>query len=854
MKYIKHLLILFLLMVLVSCTNNQDTTYEIFINEEIPTNYLVGDEITYHDFFIIKDNLGNTITIDDSMLDTTDVNMNEAGTYIIKITYANRQEQVTILVTLPDDDITYTLSINETKSTVIEINDPNIDFKEFFYITDSLNNNVEILDSMIDSSNVNLSTVGEYSLILNYLDESITLIITVAGNTPPEITYVININDSMSTKLTLGTTEIDFKKYFSIVDSLGNNIEVTDEMIDLSNVNFKTLGHFSVTLTYESMQKSIEFEVIAPDYMYASDLFISEYSEGSSYNKYIEIFNGTGESVDLSNYSLKLFNNANTPAQYNLDLSGILEDGELLIVYNGAANTTIKNNGDISNVVISFNGNDPIALYKDDILIDIVGDLSKAVSNGYDIGTTKEATKDNTIIRSSNVFGPNATWTPNEWVVLGFEDYTNIKQHEMDYYVAPNIPEPVERIPDLFISEYFEGNGQYKDSKYIEIYNGLGYDVDLSVYGLNLYKDGIKEPSFTQPLNGILKHNDVYIVYAPYSLDDIKVAGDLASEVAFFNGRHAIALTKNNEVIDLIGVIGEYPEDSKGWLIDGEIGTANNTLIRDYDVNAPIATWNKDEWYICYENYLYDIGVHNVTYEDEVITDFDILFDLIKKLELNDKGTATSSYEVTIKGTVYMDVKNETKIVYITDGKSFIKLHGDKMHNYTSPNTVYEVTGNYKAFQYIPTFEVIDPNSNNIVSLRDETPVSQIQVKEVSLSEILNMDLNDFVSNLNNGYLQSMIRVRGYLQLDTHNSSKWDYALTVDEVYTKNNTQYIKNGLYFKNDVDELEDLLIDYEVDLDYDNIEVDIVGVIYDWNPNRKNWRIYVSDTLTAEYIGNN
>ena len=34
------------------------------------------------------------------------------------------------------------------------------------------------------------------------------------------------------------------------------------------------------------------------------DLFISEYAEGSSDNKYIEIYNGTGTSIDLSDYEL----------------------------------------------------------------------------------------------------------------------------------------------------------------------------------------------------------------------------------------------------------------------------------------------------------------------------------------------------------------------------------------------------------------------------------------------------------------------------------------------------------------------------------------------------------------------
>ena len=55
----------------------------------------------------------------------------------------------------------------------------------------------------------------------------------------------------------------------------------------------------------------------------------------------------------------------------------------------------------------------------------------------------------------------------------------------------------------------------------------------------------------------------------------------------------------------------------------------------------------------------------------------------------------------------------------------------------------------------------------------------------------------------------------------------------------------------FKNEVGELENILIDYEVDLEFENIEVDIFGVIYDWNPNRKNWRLYVSDTLTFDFV---
>ncbi|CDR30898.1 Two-component system response regulator, receiver domain [Acholeplasma oculi] len=108
--------------------------------------------------------------------------------------------------------------------------------------------------------------------------------------------------------------------------------------------------------------------------------------------------------------------------------------------------------------------------------------------------------------------------------------------------------------------------------------------------------------------------------------------------------------------------------------------------------------------------------------------------------------------------------------------------------------------------------------------------------KEVLLSDILNLKKENIVFNIEQGYIQSMLKIKGYLQLDQHNSTRWDYALTTNETYTKNDTQYIQKGLYFKNDVGNLEDFLIDYEVEPGLDNRDVYVFGIIYDWNPNRK------------------
>lgn len=744
-----------------------------------------------------------------------------------------------------EKDEIYQISINTEISTNIHIENVDFDFKQFFIIKDSKGNNIEVLDSMIDTSNVDYTEVGRYLVIINFQGLSEELYINLYSET-----YTISINQELTTTLELGTETLDFKEYFIITDSNDNEIEVLDTMIDTSSVDFSKPGKFTITLTYKDQVQELEFNVITK---YALDLFISEYAEGKNYDKYIEIFNGTGEDVDLSAYSLALYNHSKTPAQYTLPLDGVLKDGETLVVYNPSASSLIKDSGDLGDIVISFNGNDVIALYKDDTLIDVFGDLNNPVDSAWSVGDISLATKDHTLIRKSNVYGPNPTWTTSEWLVLDNEDFSNIKKHLMDNYQPKeneDVDPPKERVKDIFISEYFEGAGDFKDSKYIELYNPLGIDVDLSDYALAVYKEGKLEPDFIQPLAGTLKIEDVYIVYAPYSVDEIKAIGSLSSEVCYFNGKAAIALLKNNIVIDLIGVIGEYPVEG-GWPVDDNSTTANNTIIRKETINSPTDEWDPDEWYPCYENYLYGLGNHDqIEKEDFLYEDFDAVFNLIKDLQLDNKGTATSDYQIKVKGTVYMDVESETTLVYITDGKNFIKLHGQKMHNYTNPGNVYVVLCYYKAYLYQPTLEVVDP-ANDIKISASSTPVSEIQVKEVTLAEILEMKKEDFVSNINNGYLQSMLKITGYLQIDTHNSNKYDYCLTVGEKYSKNDTGYIKNGLYFKNDVEELEEHLLDYEVVTGYENQEIDIFGVIYDWNPNRKNWRIYVDDVLTVDNL---
>ena len=53
----------------------------------------------------------------------------------------------------------------------------------------------------------------------------------------------------------------------------------------------------------------------------ASELFFSEYIEGTSFNKAVEIYNGTGSTVNLAGYVVELYSNGAASPSQSLTLS-----------------------------------------------------------------------------------------------------------------------------------------------------------------------------------------------------------------------------------------------------------------------------------------------------------------------------------------------------------------------------------------------------------------------------------------------------------------------------------------------------------------------------------------------------
>lgn len=161
-------------------------------------------------------------------------------------------------------------------------------------------------------------------------------------------------------------------------------------------------------------------------------LIISEYVEGSSNNKYIELYNPTSKAIDLSGYKLRLSANGKVSTDGELiwntqndhQLEGTLEAGKTIVYkHKGAALNLSEGVEAIESAAANFNGNDPIALFKGDVLIDLFG----VPSDKHDGQTpAKDFAKDKTFRRIASVTKPSKVYNSEEWESAAKDDVSGL--------------------------------------------------------------------------------------------------------------------------------------------------------------------------------------------------------------------------------------------------------------------------------------------------------------------------------------------------------------------------------------------------------------------------------------------
>ena len=172
-----------------------------------------------------------------------------------------------------------------------------------------------------------------------------------------------------------------------------------------------------------------------------TELFISEYAEGNSNNKWIEIYNGTDNPVSLNNYKLAVYSNGSSSgSSISFTLNTTIQPGDVYVISNNNASVlpVVIAQSDQRSGSITFNGDDAVALLKNDVVIDVFGVIGNDPGTSWTIGLDVNATVDKTVIRKSNVYGPKATWDATEWEVYPVDTTTYVGSHTV---VLPE-PEP----------------------------------------------------------------------------------------------------------------------------------------------------------------------------------------------------------------------------------------------------------------------------------------------------------------------------------------------------------------------------------------------------------------------------
>lgn len=186
-----------------------------------------------------------------------------------------------------------------------------------------------------------------------------------------------------------------------------------------------------------------------------TDLFISEISDATSgSSSLVEIFNGTAASIDLSDYSIRVFNNGNASPSSTLNLSGTLVSGGVHVISIGTTSCDLTGNGLAGGLPdqtfnaasgINFNNNssDALELYNSttSTSIDVFGVLgSSSWANGLSIGDDGvNYRRQNTAANLPSTTFDISEWDEIDWTDCNDSDYSDFGIYDFSLGVPPTV-------------------------------------------------------------------------------------------------------------------------------------------------------------------------------------------------------------------------------------------------------------------------------------------------------------------------------------------------------------------------------------------------------------------------------
>ncbi len=339
-------------------------------------------------------------------------------------------------------------------------------------------NTTMVFDSVFvlnqDSVRFNLSANGFVAIddfIISSQPESRTLCQTIVTNSDTCVftsllsatKYYCTVSDSEET--------ISFTTPKAL--QIGGLLDVSPYQVRLSSYFCDGIANPRYVLKRLSDQSTI----------YATDLFISQVASTDTYNRAIEIYNGTGRDICLQAYTIVTdihtgAGNYTTTNVLSFTESDTIKSDSCIVVMQALQAMTENSNGVfyvnpaiIGTVVID--GNDPIALIKGNDTLDIFGNFLESVNNTQAWATESMRTA-KTVLQRQSWVSKGVKTNPqhgfptleSEWVQLGnlsstsAENFADFGSHTMNGALSGQSLDSVEVILESAVSELVLNNLQ----------------------------------------------------------------------------------------------------------------------------------------------------------------------------------------------------------------------------------------------------------------------------------------------------------------------------------------------------------------------------------------------------------
>ncbi|MCB0497097.1 MAG: lamin tail domain-containing protein [Cyclobacteriaceae bacterium] len=434
---------------------------------------------------------------------------------------------------------------------------------------------------------------------------------TVEGT---NLTADISIEASSNFEVSLD--DVAFASSVSLTPTSGTVVSTTIfvRFAPDSGINGATNGEITVSTESANNQTIAVSGTETGNAVIEGDLFFSQYIEGSGNNKAIEIYNGTGAAVDLSNYVVKQshggvgFDNDPVADVYTLPLSGTLAAGDVYVIYNAdATDATIIAEGDLALTyadtgdgvrVAAFTGDDAMGLFKDGILIDLIGDANNDPGTAWEVAGIADATTNHTLVRKETIATGNITplgsfgtsESDSEWIVLDQDDMTGLGSHNVA------VVEPGFTVDDTNFDGAFGtvNVGETSDaSSYVVSGSDLTGDLTITIpagFEASLTSDFSNQvgnstlPLSITPTGGTIDKVTVFVRFAPDA--EGSFSGNLVHTATGFDPVN-LAVTGEGEAALGLGDalkygIAVYPNPASNVLyveIPGSFGKAEASLL-----------------------------------------------------------------------------------------------------------------------------------------------------------------------------------------------------------------------------------------------------------------------------------